>query len=69
MIDFMILIQMKGRHVYPNSDGPGAAYIFLPGSGTAIKMLMRIGEKVGIKMSNWNRKDVRSEADPVPWKQ
>ena len=69
MIDFMILIQMKGRPVYPNSDGPGAAYIFLPGSGTAIKMLMRIGEKGGIKMSNWNIKDVRSEADPVPWKQ
>ena len=45
MIDFMILIQMKGRPVYPNSDGPGAAYIYLPGSGTAIKMLMRIGKK------------------------
>ena len=47
MIDFMILIQMKSRPVYPNpnSDGPGAAFIFLPGSGTAIKMLMRIGIK------------------------
>ena len=45
MIDFMILIQMKGRPVYPNSDGPGAAYIFLPGSGTAKNVDVNWGKR------------------------